>query len=84
MEFKFDAKQPYQQEAIASVVDLFEGQPADADALETSCSATLRRRQDGQAVVRHRCRGRRSRQQPAARRRGAPAEPAGSPGPERP
>jgi type III restriction enzyme len=35
MEFKFDPKQPYQQEAIASVVDLFEGQPADADALES-------------------------------------------------
>lgn len=35
MVFKFDPKQPYQQEPIASVVDLFEGQPAGADTLET-------------------------------------------------
>lgn len=41
MEFKFDPKQPYQQEAIASVVDLFEGQPADADALETKLQGAL-------------------------------------------
>jgi len=41
MEFKFDPKQPYQQEAIASVVDLFEGQPADADALETKLQGVL-------------------------------------------
>lgn len=41
MEFKFDPKQPYQQEAIASVVDLFEGQPADADALETTLRGML-------------------------------------------
>lgn len=41
MEFKFDPKQPYQQEAIASVVDLFEGQPADADALETKLQGML-------------------------------------------
>lgn len=41
MEFKFDPKQPYQQEAIASVVDLFEGQPADADALETKLKGSL-------------------------------------------
>jgi len=41
MEFKFDPKQPYQQEAIASVVDLFEGQPADADALETNLQGAL-------------------------------------------
>ena len=36
MEFKFDAHQPYQQDAIAAVVDLFDGQPADASALETT------------------------------------------------
>nr|WP_276974850.1 DEAD/DEAH box helicase family protein [Ferrimicrobium acidiphilum] len=36
MEFKFDAHQPYQQDAIAAVVDLFDGQPADARALETT------------------------------------------------
>lgn len=41
MEFKFDANQPYQQEAVASVVDLFEGQPVDADALETKLRAEL-------------------------------------------
>lgn len=41
MEFKFDPKQPYQQEAIASVVDLFEGQPADADALEITLKGML-------------------------------------------
>lgn len=36
MEFKFDANQEYQKEAIASVVDLFEGQPSDASVLETT------------------------------------------------
>lgn len=41
MEFKFDPKQPYQQEAIASVVDLFEGQPTDADALEMKLQGVL-------------------------------------------
>lgn len=41
MEFNFDAKQPHQQEAIASVVDLFEGQPVDADALKTKLQGVL-------------------------------------------
>lgn len=41
MEFKFDPKQPYQQDAIASVVDLFEGQPTDADALETKLQGSF-------------------------------------------
>lgn len=41
MEFKFDANQPYQRDAIASVVDLFEGQPADADALETKLQGAM-------------------------------------------
>lgn len=49
MEFKFDPKQPYQQEAIASVVDLFEGQPADADALETMLEGALPTPGDQQA-----------------------------------
>src|SRR5690606_29901722 len=31
--FKFDASQPYQLSAIASVVDLFDGQPKDAEKL---------------------------------------------------
>jgi type III restriction enzyme len=35
MEFKFDPHQQYQQDAIAAVVDLFEGQPPDAATLET-------------------------------------------------
>ena len=34
MEFKFDPKQPYQEEAIVSLIDLFEGQPTDADSRE--------------------------------------------------
>jgi len=32
--FKFDASQPYQLDAINSVVDLFDGQPKDAEKLE--------------------------------------------------
>jgi len=34
--FQFDASQPYQLEAIASVVDLFDGQPKDAEKLFTT------------------------------------------------
>ncbi|MGO2092514.1 MAG: DEAD/DEAH box helicase family protein [Microbacterium gubbeenense] len=34
--FKFDASQPYQLDAIKSVVDLFDGQPKDAEKLETA------------------------------------------------
>ena len=34
--FQFDASQPYQLEAIASVVDLFDGQPKDAEKLVTT------------------------------------------------
>ena len=41
MEFKFDPNQQYQQDAIASVVDLFEGQPQDAVALETKLRGSL-------------------------------------------
>lgn len=33
--FKFDASQQYQLDAIKSVVDLFDGQPKDAEKLET-------------------------------------------------
>lgn len=36
MEFKFDANQSYQQQAIASIVDLFDGQPLDAPSLVTT------------------------------------------------
>ena len=49
MEFKFDPSQPYQQKAIASVVDLFRGQPADADALETKLQGALPTPGDQQA-----------------------------------
>ena len=41
MEFKFDANQPYQKEAIAAVVDLFEGQPKDTSTLETTLRSQL-------------------------------------------
>ncbi len=36
MEFKFDPNQPFQLDAISSVVDLFEGQPNDAERLVTA------------------------------------------------
>lgn len=36
MKFKFDAKQPYQLDAIGSLVQLFEGQPNDAEAVLTT------------------------------------------------
>lgn len=36
MEFKFDAHQQYQQDAIAAVADLFEGQPSDVASLMTT------------------------------------------------
>lgn len=42
MRFKFDAKQEYQLDAIAATVDLFDGQPSDADQLLT----TLRSNRD--------------------------------------
>ena len=34
--FQFDANQPYQKRAIRSVVDLFDGQPKDAEKLVTT------------------------------------------------
>lgn len=39
--FKFDASQPYQLKAINSVVDLFDGQPKDAEKLETTLRSQL-------------------------------------------
>jgi type III restriction enzyme len=40
--FQFDASQPYQLDAIASVVDLFDGQPKDAEKLVTTlCGAAV-------------------------------------------
>lgn len=41
MEFKFDPDQQYQRDAISSVVDLFEGQPADAGALEAKLRGVI-------------------------------------------
>lgn len=41
MEFKFDAHQQFQQDAIAAVTDLFEGQPNDAAALRSTLVGEL-------------------------------------------
>jgi type III restriction enzyme len=41
MDFKFDANQGYQKDAIAAVVDLFEGQPSDTSFLETQLITIL-------------------------------------------
>ena len=41
MEFIFDANQKFQKDAIAAVVDLFDGQPTDASALETTLVGSL-------------------------------------------
>jgi type III restriction enzyme len=41
MEFKFDAHQQYQKDAISAIVDLFEGQPHDAASLYINLSAAL-------------------------------------------
>lgn len=41
MEFKFDPDQHYQRDAISAVVDLFEGQPAAAGALEAKLRGAI-------------------------------------------
>lgn len=41
MEFKFDANQKYQADAISSVVDLFSDQPRHIDSLRTSLNPTI-------------------------------------------
>jgi type III restriction enzyme len=41
MEFKFDAHQQYQQDAIAAVVDLFEGQPLEFSILESKLTSSI-------------------------------------------
>ena len=41
MEFKFDAHQGYQRDAISAVVDLFDGQPFDASGLEVKFRTQL-------------------------------------------
>ena len=50
MEFKFDANQSYQQEAIAAVVDIFEGQPKDASAFQMTLKGHLKE-MSGQDVL---------------------------------
>lgn len=47
--FQFDASQPYQLDAIASVVDLLDGQPKDADKLVTALRGTAVLPESGQA-----------------------------------
>jgi type III restriction enzyme len=41
MEFKFDANQKYQQEAISSIVDIFDGQPKDTSNLKVILASKL-------------------------------------------
>lgn len=50
-DFKFDANQKYQKDAIGSVVDIFEGQPADAAALATTLTAQLAEGKGDQASL---------------------------------
>lgn len=42
LKFKFDDKQQHQLDAIAAVVDLFDGQPKDADALASRLRGTVK------------------------------------------
>ena len=42
MRFQFDPHQPYQEDAIHAVTDLFDGQPSDADQLVTSVATSHR------------------------------------------
>jgi type III restriction enzyme len=49
--FQFDASQQYQLDAIASVVDLFDGQPKDADKLITTIRGAVPLAESIQAVL---------------------------------
>jgi len=49
--FKFDARQEFQLDAIAAVVDLFEGQPADAAALVTTLNPGYAAVSEGQGTL---------------------------------
>ena len=49
--FQFDPRQQYQLDAIAAVVDLFDGQPRDADTLAVIMHGTVRQAADGQLAV---------------------------------
>jgi len=50
MEFKFDANQGFQKDAIASIVDIFEGQPRDVDSLRVNLTSTLLGTADQEAL----------------------------------
>lgn len=50
-EFKFDPKQEHQLAGISSVVDLFDGQPRDADALVTKLKGSIRLSEGEQAAL---------------------------------
>ena len=49
--FRFDARQQYQLDAIAAVVDLFDGQPQDADKLAVAVRGMVRETVEGQLAV---------------------------------
>src|SRR5690606_23381776 len=49
--FQFDPRQQYQLDAIAAVVDLFEGQPKDADKLAVTLRGTAGETTEGQLAV---------------------------------
>lgn len=49
--FRFDARQQYQLDAIAAVVDLFDGQPQDADKLAVAVRGMVRETREGQLAV---------------------------------
>ena len=51
MEFKFDSQQQYQLDAISAVVDLFEGQPADAGAMEAKLQIDFFSKTEGQTAL---------------------------------
>jgi len=49
--FQFDPRQQYQLDAIAAVVDLFDGQPREADRLAVTMRGTSRETAEGQLAV---------------------------------
>jgi type III restriction enzyme len=49
--FQFDPRQQYQLDAIAAVVDLFDGQPADADKLAVTLRGATREKAERQLAV---------------------------------
>ncbi|PPG81477.1 restriction endonuclease [Rathayibacter sp. AY1H2] len=49
--FQFDASQPYQLDAIASVVDLFDGQPRDSEKLVTALRGVAALPDSGQTAL---------------------------------